>query len=258
MDLFKYNEARETWQEIAKYATESDMPFCFELEVYQKLLARFHFGSYYYYIFNVGNIEMEFVSEMITQVLGWSPRDFSAESVITNIHPEDRAHFICYEKEVTSFFSKLSPEDILKYKVSYDYRLRCADGTYKWILQQVSTIQTNTEGAVIRVVGVHTDITHLKTEDRAVDLSFIGLEGAPSYLHILSPEGRDKTASSLLTRRETEILKLVLAGNSTPEISSILHLSVHTVSVHRKNILRKSNCKSFFELGSKALQEGWI
>ncbi|WP_081643090.1 LuxR C-terminal-related transcriptional regulator [Sphingobacterium paucimobilis] len=37
-----------------------------------------------------------------------------------------------------------------------------------------------------------------------------------------------------------------------------MHLSPHTVSVHRKNILRKSNCKSFVELGSKALREGWI
>lgn len=259
MDLSKYNQAKETWQEIAKYAPEADLPYSFQIEVYKKLLARFHLGSYYYYIFNVGNVEMEFVSDDIQSVLGWSPEHFSAANAIANLHPEDKSRFVMYEQEVTSFFSTLTPDQVLKYKVSYDYRLRCADGSYKWILQQVSTIQTNQDGAVIRVLAVHTDISHLKTEDKGVDLSFIGLDGEPSYYNALTPAGkRNLSSTSLFTNREKEILQLVLLGRTTQQVAFALHLSPHTVSVHRKNILRKSNCKSFVELGSKALREGWI
>lgn len=259
MDLLKYNEAKETWQEIAQGAEEANIPYSFELEIYKKLLSRFHLGSYYYYIFNVGTIEMEFVSNEVESVMGWDKSVFSVEYVMANIHPKDRAHFILYEQEVTSFFAKLSPEEVLKYKVSYDYRVRGKDGVYKWILQQVTTIQTNEKGAVIRVLGVHTDITHLKTEDKPADLSFIGLEGAPSYFKVLSANGKRSVASrSLFSSREREVIKLALAGNSTVEIASLLHLSHHTISVHRKRILRKSDCKTFVELGTKALREGWV
>lgn len=259
MDLLKYNEAKQTWQEIAQGATEANIPYSFELEVYKKLLARFHPGSYYYYIFNVGTVEMEFVNNEVESIMGWKTKDFSVEYVIANMHPRDRAHFILYEQEVTAFFSKLPPEDVLKYKVSYDYRLRGKDGVYRWILQQVTTIQTNEKGAVIRVLGVHTDITHLKTEEKPVDLSFIGLEGAPSYYKVLSANGKRNISSrSLFSHREKEVIKLALAGNSTVEIASLLHLSHHTISVHRKHILRKANCKTFVELGTKALQEGWV
>ncbi|MBL1407825.1 LuxR C-terminal-related transcriptional regulator [Sphingobacterium faecale] len=259
MDLSKYNQAKQTWQEIAKYAPEADLPYSFQLEIYKKLLARFHLDAYYYYIFNVGNVEMEFVSESLSTILGWSIDNFSTEYLVTNIHPEDQSRFIMYEQEVTAFFSKLTPDQVLKYKVSYDYRLRCADGSYKWILQQISTIQTNEDGAVVRVLGVHTDISHLKTEDKGINLSFIGLEDQPSYYSALTPSGKRNTnPPSLFTAREKEIIQLALLGKTTPEIASSLYISQHTVSVHRKNILRKSNCKSFVELGSKALREGWI
>ncbi|WP_160070241.1 LuxR C-terminal-related transcriptional regulator [Sphingobacterium bovisgrunnientis] len=259
MDLLKYNQAKQTWQEIAKYAPEANLPYTFQLEIYEKLLDRLHPESYYYYIFNVGNIEIEFVSESLKNVLGWSLSNFNPENIMNNIHPDDKSRFVMYEQEVTNFFSKLKPDKVLKYKVNYDYRLRCADGSYKWILQQVSTIQTNEDGAVVRVLGVHTDITQLKTEEKAINLSFLGLDGEPSYYNVLTPYGQQKTPeASLFTRREKEIIQLVLLGRTTLEIASALYISPYTVSVHRKNILRKSNCKSFVELGSKALREGWI
>lgn len=256
MDLLTYNAVKKAWQQIAQHTPESSLPPTFELEIYKKLLERFNSGPYYYYIFNTATVEVEFVSDGITPILGYSPQHFSVELVMSNIHPEDKSHFIMYEQEVTTFFSKLAPEDVLKYKVSYDYRLRCADGSYKWILQQVSTIQSDENGAVIRVLGVHTDITHLKTEHKATGLSFIGLEGAPSYYHVMRPDGT--RSGSLFSLREKEVLNLVLAGHSTAEIASLLFVSPHTISVHRKNILRKSNCRSFVELAPKALLEGWL
>ena len=42
-----------------------------------------------------------------------------------------------------------------------------------------------------------------------------------------------------LTGREQEILKLVAEGQQSKEISNILHISYHTVKVHRRNIFQK-------------------
>lgn len=33
MDLLKYNQAKQTWQEIAKYAPEANLPYTFQLEI---------------------------------------------------------------------------------------------------------------------------------------------------------------------------------------------------------------------------------
>lgn len=51
-----------------------------------------------------------------------------------------------------------------------------------------------------------------------------------------------------LTQREKEIITLLTNGRSSAEIADQLFISLHTVSTHRKNIIRKTACKSFAEL----------
>lgn len=51
-----------------------------------------------------------------------------------------------------------------------------------------------------------------------------------------------------LTGREKEIITLLANGKSTSEIADQLFISGHTVSTHRKNIIRKIECNSFAEL----------
>jgi DNA-binding NarL/FixJ family response regulator len=47
-----------------------------------------------------------------------------------------------------------------------------------------------------------------------------------------------------LTKRETEILKLLVLGKTSPEIAENLYLAIYTVDTHRKNLLRKLNVKN--------------
>jgi len=61
-----------------------------------------------------------------------------------------------------------------------------------------------------------------------------------------------------LTQREKQILKLLIEGKLSKEISSILHISKQTVDTHRKNMLRKNNLNNTGELIGKAIRYGWI
>lgn len=56
-----------------------------------------------------------------------------------------------------------------------------------------------------------------------------------------------------LSEREKEVLRLVAKGKSTKEIANILHLSIHTINSHRKNIIRKLNINSPVEFVNYAL-----
>ncbi len=51
-----------------------------------------------------------------------------------------------------------------------------------------------------------------------------------------------------LTDREIEIIKLLLEGKSSQQISEVLFISKHTVDTHRRNILEKTGLKSSNEL----------
>lgn len=251
MSIIKFDEMKKTWYEIARYHS-GDLTPSFELEVHKKLLSYFHVGEFYYYILNIPRVEMEFISDSICTVLGLQhPGEFSAEYIFNMIHPDDRPRFIDYEQRVTDFFIKLPPEKVLKYKVSYDYRLRKPDGKYIWILMQTVTIQTDETGAVLRVLGVQTNITHLKKDDSPSGLSFLGLEGEPSFYNVDVAGPVLRISQSLFTLREQEILQLMLEGKSSAEITSLLSISKHTVNTHRKNILAKSGCKTLVELGAR-------
>lgn len=257
MELIRYDEMKKTWYQIARNSN-GNIPPSFELEVYKKLLNLFHVGSFYYYIVNIASVEMEFVSDTVEGVLGFRPDEFSVERIFENIHPEDKQRFVDHERQVTTFFNQLPPEKVLKYKVSYDYRLKCADGSYKWILMQTVTVQTNEQGAVIRVLGVQTDITHMKTDNRPSGLSFLGLEGEPSFYNVPIESTVFIPTKKIFTKREAEVLKLIVNGLTSFEIADLLCISMYTVNSHRKNILRKSGCGTPNELVSKAIREGWV
>jgi len=255
MEIIKYDEVKNAWKQIARNKKSTD-GFSFELEVYKKLLGLFHIGSYYYYIINIADQQVEFVSESIKTIRGINPEDFSLDYVVKTIHPEDMFYFVAFEKKVADFFNTLTPEQVLKYKVSYDYRSRKEDGSYVRLLQQVTTIQTDESGAVIRVLGVHTDITHLKKEKIAT-LSFIGLDGEPSFINVESSQVI-LSNDEIFSKREKEILKLLAEGKNSLEIANLLTVSRHTITTHRKNMLRKTETHSTIDLVMKSINEGWI
>lgn len=59
-----------------------------------------------------------------------------------------------------------------------------------------------------------------------------------------------------LAPREREVLQLLAEGMTSAEIASHLHLSVHTVDTHRRNIMKKTDTRSVAELTKLAIREG--
>ncbi len=109
---------------------------------------------------------------------------------------------------------------------------------------------------MLRALGVHTDITHLKKTGNPV-FSLIGLNGEPSYVDI-DIEKVFPVASKVISAREREILLLLAKGKLSKEIAALLHISPLTVSKHRQNLLQKTNTKNTIELINFSIQNGYI
>jgi len=75
------------------------------------------------------------------------------------------------------------------------------------------------------------------------------------YVSQGAPE-KVKKEKSLLTKREKQILQFIAEGLSAREIAEKLKLSVNTVHVHRRSIMRKLNIHKQTNLVRYALKEG--
>jgi len=67
--------------------------------------------------------------------------------------------------------------------------------------------------------------------------------------------GKSIQPAAKLSKREIEIIKLIAEEMTTNEIAEKLFISLHTVESHRKNILRKTNCRNLAGLMKYALKK---
>ena len=61
-----------------------------------------------------------------------------------------------------------------------------------------------------------------------------------------------------LTKRETEILKLIVAGNTNKEIAQKLYRAERTVEYHRHRLMRKVGSKRAADLVKNAIAMGLV
>ena len=98
-------------------------------------------------------------SKVFKQMLGYAEGDIPnrLEAWINLIHPEDLS-FVLQEHQ-----RHIQGESD---GVFEEYRLKCKDGSYKWILGRGRVVQWTADGKPLRLVGVQTDITLRKASEQ--------------------------------------------------------------------------------------------
>jgi len=89
------------------------------------------------------------------------------------------------------------------------------------------------------------------------------LNGKPGYLgkgvkDLIKGNSQDNTDNPMITKRESEILKLIADGQTNQEIANHLFISTFTVDSHRKNLLLKFNAKNTATLIKTVITKGII
>jgi DNA-binding CsgD family transcriptional regulator len=227
-----------------------------ELNLYKKLLNYFLAGGSYYFIFNYHTLTCDVVSKEVEIIHGCKPSAFDLVALTQKIHPDDFPYFLAIGRNIEKFFLDLPPEKKLKYIAIFDVRYPNKDEGYLRILYQGMMIEQNEKGRPLRSFGRHTDISYLKKEGKPT-LSFLGTDGEPSFMDI-DLNNNFYSDKDSFTTREKDILKLLIEGKLSKEISDILCISKQTVDTHRKNMLHKKHLANTSELVSKAITHGWI
>ena len=97
------------------------------------------------------------------------------------------------------------------------------------------------------------DIAPNQKESNQVDCAVLNLKNG----EIFSPSLLS-TTQIILTQRETEILQYIQKGLLSKEIANKLCISIHTVHIHRQNLLHKLGVQNSIEAINIGLKLGLL
>lgn len=234
---------------------------------FEKIAALFTPGKSYFYILNLHNLELDFVSPEVEKFIDISHKEVCMQDLLRQALPEEIHPLEQKEILIKDFYGRfLATEEITSYKLMYTYRMQDHTGKICTILHQATPLSVAENGTPEHILSIHSDISHLRAGS-STDVSFINLSGGTSYFNInpekgfFDPAFEDRHLAGLrdsFTKREKEILCLLAKGLNAENIAESLNVSVHTVKTHRKNILKKSRCNNTTQLVAKCLTGGIV
>ena len=183
---------------------------------------------------------------------GYSDQEVDLEMLIHNIHPED-VELVNRIGRASILFAIEQPHTPSSNILNLTYRWRKKDGNYAKILSQSVILRTAENGSMARSLVKLTDISFIDSSNHVFwDFRAKGLNKKEFKKHIYAP------FKDLFTKRELDVIKLLKENIDNEEIAQKLHISKNTVTTHRKNIFRKSNCHNLPELMVYCQRHGFI
>lgn len=109
------------------------------------------------------------LSQRWKEIIGYSEQEFpnTREAWVEHLHPDDRERVLS------------AGEDYLAGKQPLyvsEFRMRCKNGSWKWILSRGKLIRSDTTGEPLRMIGTHTDITERKRAEADLRIASVAFE----------------------------------------------------------------------------------
>lgn len=215
-----------------------------------------------YFDWDITSGEVEF-DRGLRSILGTIPGN-SFAALLAMTHRADR-------EIVQRYLDGHMDSDIVSH--GCEFRVRHSDGHWIWVLLRGSVVEFNEINepdesdarngrTPARMAGTLTDVTAAKRIERETGQLLHRLE------HLIKerisvhdrPAGSPSAAARVatLSRRQTEVLRLIAAGNTSTEIAKSLHISEATVHSHRKEIMHKLGQKNVATLTRFAIEAGLL
>lgn len=171
----------------------------------------------------------------------------------SRIHPDDRTQLEELQIKLSQFIYGLPIESRNDYANIYSFRILNAKHQYVRITSKHQVLEQDRNGKAWLVIG-NMDISPDQKDSEIVDCTVLNLKNG----QISSPTLLSLTSPINLTNRELEILRLIKKGLLSKEIADKLCISIHTVNIHRQNILRKMGAQNSIEAIRLGLETGLL
>ncbi|MBT1704256.1 response regulator transcription factor [Fulvivirgaceae bacterium PWU20] len=143
------------------------------------------------------------------------------------------------------------------YRYSCSFKMRNIKGAYYWYLVDTAVIEEDENGYPIRTLITCTNIHQFK-KDEIIYYNILKKNKEGMYEVMLEGVEDNNKDEYQLTPREIQIINLISRGFSNKEIADRLFISLNTIKTHRKNVLKKTQCKGTAELTNFAFSRGLL
>jgi DNA-binding CsgD family transcriptional regulator len=236
-----YNEIFDTYPQVE---IEEHIKKLIELDFY------YPYNSTYYCITNTVHQSFEYVSKNFTACTGLSKEKMLAGGMDyywSLFHPEDIDLWL---KSLTNLMvftmSELTDEQRTRMSYTWNYRIKITDGSYVNIVQNTTPLQFDETNKPIIGLAHYTVLDGNIKMDICASAKYLNDKNEYETLFY-----QNVSTSNLLgniSNRERDIVRLIITKKTSDEISKKLNISKHTVDTHRRNILKKLDISSTFEL----------
>lgn len=175
-------------------------------------------------------------------LIGIEDEDITLNSFTALFHENDK-DIVFKIGQAAVQYSLKNPESNTEHNLYITHRIKTAKGDYIKILVHTQPYEMDNNGYITKFIVIFSDISFVDTSD-VVQYKFTA-KGLDSDLFHNSVFEKSNT---LFTSRELEVIREINNGYSSSRIAEILKISRHTVTTHRKKILKKSGCHSAKEL----------
>jgi DNA-binding CsgD family transcriptional regulator len=236
-----YNEIFETYPKVE---IEEHIKKLIELDFY------YPYNSTFYCITNTVHQNFEFISKNFKACTG-----LSAEKMISGgmdyywslFHPEDIPLWLKSLNDLMTFtMTELNDEQRKKMSYTWNYRIKTTNNKYVNIIQNTTPLQFDAHNKPIIGMAHYTVLDSNLKMDICATAKYLNAQN--EYETLFYKNQSTSNLLDLITNRERDIIRLLISKNKSEEISEKLNISKHTVDTHRRNILKKLNIDSTFEL----------
>ena len=156
------------------------------------------------------------------------------ESHYNYIHPDDLAFVLETDNLTPIVFSQFDTDEQMCIKVIYDFRIKNVSGGYSRYMHQVMILEQdkNKNPWLILVIS---NLINDRSTNSLPKRQAININTGKVYSF------DDQENITILTKRENQILSLIIQGYDNHTIASMLHISLSTINNHRRNIIDKTN-----------------
>ena len=207
------------------------------------------------FVVDVYKYRYAFASSNFADILGYDSRKIATlekqgDYLESRFHPDDFARLEQLQINLSKFIYSLPHEQRNDYCNIYSFRLMNAKQQYIRVISRQQVLEQSHNGKAGLILG-NIEIAPNQTETDQVECTVLNLKNGEMFSPTLVSIPRIH-----LTQRELEILQLIQKGLLSKEIAHNLCISIHTVNIHRQNLLHKLGVQNSIEAINAGLKSG--
>lgn len=238
-----YNKIFKTYPQVE---IEEHIKKLIELDFY------YPYNTTFFCITNTVTQSFEYVSKNFTACTGYKKEKLTnggMDFFWSLFHKDDIGLWIESLQSLMQFtMNELDEGKRKRMSYTWNYRIKNNDGNYVNIIQNTTPLQFDENKKPIIGLAHYTVLNEGIHMDICASAKYLNSKNEYETLYFTNLS--NKNLLNAISKRERDIIRLLLIKKTSIEIAENLHLSKHTVDTHRRNILKKFNVSSTGELTS--------